>query len=155
MVRSNPCKKDLDLKPSLRFSCRDSSLYLCPPWARTAVCGSGRRARRGVHHSYFKGEDSMHIRSLSGFPVRTFLVVFAAVFVCSSFANAQGGADFMLGFQPYYQYDFFEVGNINTVNGMINMDIPLISYQQRGTLPPLRLSASYSGSRWQRYSDGN
>src|ERR1700687_2203556 len=69
------------------------------------------------------------------------------VLLCSICSQAQG-TSFMTGFQPYYQYDSFDVGNVNVNNGLINLKIPLISYPQRGTLPSVDFWVRYYPTKW-------
>jgi len=60
----------------------------------------------------------------------------------------------MTGFQSYYQYDAFDVGNVNINTKLINLKIPLISYPQRGTLPSVDFWVNYSPSLW-KYTCGS
>src|SRR5258707_2263578 len=56
--------------------------------------------------------------------------------------------NFDRGFMPYQSYQGSGLDSVNLSNGNLLLHIPIISYPQRGTMPPLTLSLRYNNPRW-------
>ncbi len=61
---------------------------------------------------------------------------------------AQDPTDFENGFKPYYSYDETSLDSVDLQTLRLNLHIPLISYPQLGTLPPLSLSIVFTPNTW-------
>jgi YD repeat-containing protein len=62
-------------------------------------------------------------------------------------AHAQN--DFEKGFQAYQSYHGSDFDTVNLANGNLVLDIPLISYEQRGGLPPITVSVRSNSTTFQ------
>ncbi|HTC93269.1 MAG TPA: RHS repeat-associated core domain-containing protein [Terriglobales bacterium] len=56
--------------------------------------------------------------------------------------------NFDRGFAPSETYDSSNLESVNLSNGNLLLRIPIISYAQRGTLPPFTLYLRYNNPRW-------
>jgi hypothetical protein len=56
--------------------------------------------------------------------------------------------DFQRGLVPYQSYESFAFDSVNLSSGNLLLDIPIISYPQRGTLHPFVLSLRYNNPHW-------
>jgi hypothetical protein len=63
-------------------------------------------------------------------------------------ASATWAQNFDRGFVPYESYQGSGLDSVNLSNGNLLLHIPIISYPQRGTMPPLTLSLRYNNPRW-------
>ena len=66
-------------------------------------------------------------------PVLPAMVAIAAMLLASTVVQAQ--ADFEKGFQAYQSYHGSDFDSVNLANGNLVLNIPLLSYEQRGGLP--------------------
>src|SRR5258708_2459026 len=73
------------------------------------------------------------------------LFFLASLLLLSSPAWAQ---NFDRGFMPYESYQGSGLDSVNLSNGNLLLHIPIVSYPQRGTMPPLTLSLRYDQPRW-------
>ena len=96
----------------------------------------GVRTRRSVLASRFK---------VSAGPRAA--VAIAAMMLASSAARAQ--ADFEKGFQAYQSYHGSDFDTVNLANGNLILNIPLLSYEQRGGVPPLVISIRSNSTTFQ------
>jgi RHS repeat-associated protein len=62
---------------------------------------------------------------------------------------AQGQADFEKGYQSYQSYHGTDFDTINLANGNLVLNIPLLSYEQRGGLPPVTVSIRSNSTTFQ------
>ena len=65
----------------------------------------------------------------------------------SGVATAQ--ADFEKGYQGFQSYHGSDFDTVNLANGNLVLDIPLLSYEQRGGLPPVVISIRSNASTFQ------
>ncbi len=79
-------------------------------------------------------------------PRRTIAAI-AALMLASSVAQAQ--ADFEKGFQAYQSYHGSDFDTVNLANGNLVLNIPLLSYEQRGGLPPVVISIRSNSATFQ------
>ncbi len=56
--------------------------------------------------------------------------------------------DFQRGFVPYQSYESFAFDSVNLSSGNLLLDIPIVSFPQRGTLHPFSLSLRYNNPHW-------
>jgi hypothetical protein len=76
--------------------------------------------------------------------LRILCCLFAFVFVLAAQrTNAQDDPNFEIGLKPYGSYHMGQIDNINLGNGSLDVDIPLISYPQRGGKLKLDFSLHY------------
>src|SRR5208282_908731 len=78
--------------------------------------------------------------------------LFALVFVAFAAqpADAQDNPDFEIGLKPYGSYHGGNIDQVNLGNGSLSVDIPLISYPQRGGKLTLDFALHYfNGSSYQ------
>jgi YD repeat-containing protein len=61
-----------------------------------------------------------------------FAILFVACFVRCIPTGAQDDANFEIGLKPYGSYNMGNIDSVNLGNGSLGVDIPLISYPQRG-----------------------
>src|SRR5260370_4411410 len=52
------------------------------------------------------------------------------------------------GFRPFGSYQLSDIDSVNLLNGNLTLHIPIVSYPQRGEVPPLSLSLRYNNPRW-------
>jgi len=52
------------------------------------------------------------------------------------------------GFRPFGSYQLSDIDSVNLTNGNLILHIPIVSYPQRGNVPPLSLSLRYNNPRW-------
>jgi RHS repeat-associated protein len=71
----------------------------------------------------------------------------AAVMFVSSAAHAQ--ADFEKGFQAYQSYHGSDFDSVNLANGTLILNIPLLSYEQRGAIAPVVISIRSNSTTFQ------
>lgn len=65
--------------------------------------------------------------------VRLLLILILGVVVLAPLSTpAQQDPPFELGLKPFGSYHGGNIDNINVMNGQLGLDIPLISYPQRG-----------------------
>jgi RHS repeat-associated protein len=79
--------------------------------------------------------------------LRSALSVLVIVMLASVFALAQ--ADFEKGYQSYQSYHGTDFDTINLANGNLVLNIPLVSYEQRGGLPPVTISIRSNSTTFQ------
>jgi RHS repeat-associated protein len=77
-----------------------------------------------------------------------YAMVAAAAFVLAQ-GLAYGQADFEKGFQSYQSYHGSDFDSVNLANGNLILNIPLLSYEQRGGLPPLVVSIRSNSTTFQ------
>ena len=83
------------------------------------------------------------------------LVVLALLALLSNHAYAQ--ADFEKGYQAFQSYHASDFDSVNLANGSLILNIPLLTYEQRGGLPPLAISIRSNATTFQSappYSSG-
>jgi hypothetical protein len=68
------------------------------------------------------------------FRILSWIVILITAVVPVGSAFAQNDPNFETGFKPFGSYDGGNIDHINMTNGGLNVDIPLISYPQKGTL---------------------
>jgi RHS repeat-associated protein len=61
----------------------------------------------------------------------------------------QGQADFEKGYQAYQSYHGTDFDTVNLANGSLVLNIPLLSYEQRGGLPPVVVSIRSNSTTFQ------
>ena len=66
---------------------------------------------------------------------RWLALLVACLFWATWTLPAQGQADFEKGYQSYQSYHGTDFDTINLANGNLVLNIPLLSYEQRGGLP--------------------
>jgi RHS repeat-associated protein len=69
------------------------------------------------------------------------------VILASGVARAQ--ADFEKGYQSYQSYHGTDFDTVNLANGNLILNIPLLSYQQRGSVPPVVISIRSNSTTFQ------
>jgi RHS repeat-associated protein len=52
------------------------------------------------------------------------------------------------GFRPFGSYQLSDIDAVNLTNGNLIVHIPIVSYPQRGDVPPLSLSVRFNNPRW-------
>src|SRR5260370_37906617 len=52
------------------------------------------------------------------------------------------------GFRPFGSYQLSDIDSVNLANGNLILHIPIVSYTQRGDVPPLSLSVRFNNLRW-------
>jgi len=52
------------------------------------------------------------------------------------------------GFRPFGSYQLSDIDAVNLTNGNLIVHIPIVSYPQRGDVPPLSLSLRFNNPRW-------
>src|SRR5579859_2944940 len=52
------------------------------------------------------------------------------------------------GFRPFGSYQLSDIDSVNLTNGNLIVHVPIVSYPQRGNMPPLSLSVRYNNPRW-------
>ena len=78
--------------------------------------------------------------------------VLMAVALLAQSVRAQDDPNFEIGLKPYGSYHMGNIDTISLANGSLGVDIPLISYPQRGGKLTLDFSLHYSnGSSYQKY----
>jgi RHS repeat-associated protein len=75
------------------------------------------------------------------------LAAVAALVPATGIAWAQ--ADFEKGFQAYQSYHGTDFDTVNLANGNLVLNIPLLSYEQRGGVPPVVISIRSNGTTFQ------
>ena len=90
--------------------------------------------------------DTKDFRTLSSRSLRA-VAAMVAIMLASSIARAQ--ADFEKGFQAYQAYHGSEFDTVNLANGNLVLNIPLLSYEQRGGLPPIVISVRSNSTTFQ------
>lgn len=75
------------------------------------------------------------------------LALIAAVTLASSVARAQ--ADFEKGYQAFQSYHGSDFDTVNLANGNLVLNIPLLSYEQRGGVPPVTISIRSNSTTFQ------
>ncbi len=80
-------------------------------------------------------------------PVLPAMVAIAAMMLASTVVQAQ--ADFEKGFQAYQSYHGSDFDSVNLANGNLVLNIPLLSYEQRGGLPPVVISIRSNSTTFQ------
>lgn len=80
--------------------------------------------------------------------LRVLFVLLSAVLVTQSrWALAQ--ADFEKGYQAYQSYHGTDFDTVNLANGNLVLNIPLLSYEQRGGLPPVTIAIRSNSTTFQ------
>lgn len=64
-------------------------------------------------------------------------------------ALAQGQADFEKGYQAYQSYHSSDFDTVSLANGGLVLNIPLLSYEQRGSLPPVVITIRSNSTTFQ------
>ena len=83
--------------------------------------------------------------------LRGFVVL--ATLLCSMGAPVDGraqdnSAGLNVGQQAYQMYAENSIESVNVANGNLNLQIPLLSYKQRGSLPPITLEIVANANNW-------
>lgn len=86
------------------------------------------------------------VASLSSLVSRALVLPAILALSCSA-ARAQ--ADFEKGYQAFQSYHGSDFDSINLANGNLVLDIPLLSYEQRGGLPPIVISIRSNSTTFQ------
>ena len=102
----------------------------------TVSCLNTRWMRRSC------GDSRIVVRS----GLRTISAI-AALILAPGVVWAQ--ADFEKGFQAYQSFHGSDFDTVNLANGNLVLDIPLLSYEQRGGLPPVVISIRSNGTTFQ------
>jgi len=82
---------------------------------------------------------------------------FMFMLVAVTNVNASAQADFEKGYQAYQTYHETDFDSINLANGNLVLNIPLLTYQQRGGLPPVVIAIRSNSTTFQSqppYSSG-
>jgi hypothetical protein len=89
------------------------------------------------------------LRTVASFvsPLLRSAAVIAVPVLSSSFACAQ--ADFEKGYQSFQSYHGSDFDTVNLANGNLVLNIPLLSYEQRGGLPPVVISIRSNSTTFQ------
>lgn len=74
---------------------------------------------------------------------RILCILCVSCFLCSFSARAQDDPNFELGLKSYGSYHMGNIDSVSLGNGALNIDIPLISYPQRGGKLKLDFSLHY------------
>src|SRR5579863_9996003 len=75
------------------------------------------------------------------------VVLIAALMMASTIAHAQ--ADFEKGYQSFQSYHGSDFDTVNLANGNLVLNIPLLSYEQRGGVPPVTISIRSNSTTFQ------
>jgi YD repeat-containing protein len=75
------------------------------------------------------------------------LALLAAITLASATAHAQ--ADFEKGYQAFQSYHGSDFDTVNLANGNLVLNIPLLSYEQRGGVPPVTISIRSNSTTFQ------
>jgi RHS repeat-associated protein len=114
-----------------------SGLYQGPPANATAAgftsCSCAQPEQETVFD--FAGKHSR----------ARFLLCLALLLLAGTVTRSQ---NFDRGFVPYESYQSSSLDSVNLSDGNLLLSIPIISYPQRGTLPPFTLSLRYNNPRW-------
>jgi len=94
-----------------------------------------------------------HIRRISPHYARTPRALrrlfSACVMAILATAAARAQADFEKGYQSYQSYHGSDFDTVNLANGGLVLNIPLLSYQQRGGLPPVVIAIRSNSTTFQ------
>jgi RHS repeat-associated protein len=82
-------------------------------------------------------------------PVRIVAVAMIAFIAVVMPGVAHGQADFEKGYQAYQSYHGTDFDTVNLANGNLVLNIPLLSYEQRGNLPPVVISIRSNSTTFQ------
>src|SRR6266704_1516336 len=52
------------------------------------------------------------------------------------------------GFRPFGSYQLSDIDSVSLTSGNLILHIPIVSYPQRGNMPPLSLSLRFNNPRW-------
>ena len=77
--------------------------------------------------------------------MKKFALVLAASLSFSALLPAQTNPNLETGFKPYGSYDISNVDSVNLMNLDIVARIAILSYPQRGAIPPQVFSLRYNG----------
>jgi RHS repeat-associated protein len=81
--------------------------------------------------------------------VRQLLILaLAALAMAVPLAAQDTSTEYFRGFNSYNPFDFGSFDSVNEDNGNLMVDIPIISYPQRGTLPDFRFIVQNTGWSW-------
>jgi len=75
------------------------------------------------------------------------IALIAVLMMASVFARAQ--ADFEKGYQAFQSYHGSDFDTVNLANGNLVLNIPLLSYEQRGDVPPVTISIRSNSTTFQ------
>jgi YD repeat-containing protein len=75
------------------------------------------------------------------------ITLIVAVTLAASIARAQ--ADFEKGYQAFQSYHGSDFDSVNLANGNLVLNIPLLSYEQRGGVPPVTISIRSNSTTFQ------
>src|SRR6266849_1811706 len=129
-LKSVPCS----LGKSFSFKC----------WADTLLSGCqflGPFA--AVEFIHFQGDRMARVR------LSVLKAVGALIFVLVAASLTWGQVDTPdRGFRPFGSYQLSDIDSVNLTNGNLILHIPIVSYPQRGDLPPLSLSLRYNNPSW-------
>jgi YD repeat-containing protein len=78
-------------------------------------------------------------------------MMLALVGIC----QAQQAEQYGKGFLPAGSYDFSQIGAVNLLNGNLVLNVPLLSYKQRGSLPDLNINLISNTTTWIWYAGEN
>lgn len=95
--------------------------------------------------------EAIYIHSDEGVKViktNAIIVVLGAIFLLPAPTLAQNYEQGIIGHQTY---DSDGIGSVNLSNGNLVLNISLLSYKQRGTLPDYVLSLFANGKNWSRH----
>lgn len=86
-------------------------------------------------------------------PPRPRVLHFTAALISSMLVSSAGFAQdnsrgVTVGQQAYEMYAENSIESVNASNGNLNLQIPLLSYKQRGSLPPVTLRIIYNADNW-------
>lgn len=82
--------------------------------------------------------------------LKTLRLLTMLLIICSATrAVAQYPYDYANGIQAYGSYNPDQIGVINLQSGVMTVDIPVLSYSQMGTLPPLTIDFVFAPTTWQ------
>src|SRR5215470_16388509 len=91
-----------------------------------------------------KGTLPDRVRNVLALPFKCLLCL--AIFLLAP--QVLQSQNFDRGFAPYESYQSSGLESVNLANGNLLLHIPVISYPQRGNLPPFTLSLRYNNPRW-------
>jgi RHS repeat-associated protein len=105
--------------------------------------------RREMSHPFYNVRPRRVFGKLGGMIPRAMgaIATIAAIMLVSTVASAQ--ADFEKGFQAYQSYHGSDFDTVNLANGNLILNIPLLSYEQRGGLPPVVISIRSNSTTFQ------
>jgi len=78
----------------------------------------------------------------------------AIIFAIASCVSLHGQSNpnpYGNGIIPYRAYDYSKVGVVDLKTRHLTVNIPLLSFKQKGALPDLSVSFVYNSSRWESY----